>query len=397
MAINQITTSNTFQQWLTATQSLIAAANDLTDGNGATFIANTILQISGSGSSLNVKTSGEINALYSNTIDVKDIVTTNVGADGIVTISGVGSSLNVDSSAEINTLYSNTIDVKDIVTTNVDADGIVTISGTGSSLNVRTSADVNELYANTSVLNNVSINNVEVSVFGSITEFFSNTATIIDLDVSNVSIDLANITTVNSVTSISDIFKIDDTAYFTESAGGVYLAFDTNDYLSYNRSLNRVNLFINANNVIEIDSNATFSINGNTHLKVPVGTTAQRDAAATPGSIRYNSTIGAYEGYSALGWTSIGGGFNDAVTINTNTNADPGKLYVLTANVTVTLPASPSVGNFVGISNLSGYANSVIARNSTNIMGLAEDMNIDSIYAGFTLYYTGAAKGWVIL
>lgn len=67
MAINQLTTANTFQHWLTATQALISTANTLTDGNGATFVANTILEVSGTGSTLNVKTSSEINQLYVNT------------------------------------------------------------------------------------------------------------------------------------------------------------------------------------------------------------------------------------------------------------------------------------------------------------------------------------------
>lgn len=47
MAINQITTANTFQQWLVATQSLIAVANNLTDGSGGIFYANTDVTIDG--------------------------------------------------------------------------------------------------------------------------------------------------------------------------------------------------------------------------------------------------------------------------------------------------------------------------------------------------------------
>jgi hypothetical protein len=66
MAINQLTTANTFQHWLTATQSLISTANTLTDGNGATFVANTKLDVSGTGSTLNVRTSSAINQLYVN-------------------------------------------------------------------------------------------------------------------------------------------------------------------------------------------------------------------------------------------------------------------------------------------------------------------------------------------
>jgi hypothetical protein len=72
MAINQLTTANTFEQWLSATQNLIATANTLTDGNGATFVANTKLDVSGTGSTLNVRTSGSINVLYSNTAFLTD-------------------------------------------------------------------------------------------------------------------------------------------------------------------------------------------------------------------------------------------------------------------------------------------------------------------------------------
>lgn len=67
--INQISTANTFEHWLIATQGLITTANLLTDGNGNTFYANTKLEIGGVGSSLNVVTSGFIETLYSNTIN----------------------------------------------------------------------------------------------------------------------------------------------------------------------------------------------------------------------------------------------------------------------------------------------------------------------------------------
>ena len=37
MAITQLSTANTFQQWLLATQALITTSNTLTDGNGASL------------------------------------------------------------------------------------------------------------------------------------------------------------------------------------------------------------------------------------------------------------------------------------------------------------------------------------------------------------------------
>jgi plastocyanin len=51
MAIGYVTTANTFQQWLIATQDLITTANNLTDNVGGTFYANTNLVV---GNTLNV-------------------------------------------------------------------------------------------------------------------------------------------------------------------------------------------------------------------------------------------------------------------------------------------------------------------------------------------------------
>ena len=70
--INQLSTANTFQHWLNATESLIATANLLTNGNGESFYANTRLVVGGAGAnvSLNVETGATINVLTTNTINV---------------------------------------------------------------------------------------------------------------------------------------------------------------------------------------------------------------------------------------------------------------------------------------------------------------------------------------
>ena len=70
MAIDQLSTSNTFTQWLTATSSLIAVANSITDNAGGGLIANSSIFIQGSGSSLNVRTLANINTLQANTANI---------------------------------------------------------------------------------------------------------------------------------------------------------------------------------------------------------------------------------------------------------------------------------------------------------------------------------------
>ena len=83
--------------------------------------------------------------------------------------------------------------------------------------------------------------------------------------------------------------------------------------------------------------------------------------------------------------------------VATNTTAVAGAIYVLTANVILTLPATPAVGNSVKISNLSQVDTCQIARNGEKILGLASDLTLDNRYSSFELVYSGSNKGWVII
>lgn len=83
--------------------------------------------------------------------------------------------------------------------------------------------------------------------------------------------------------------------------------------------------------------------------------------------------------------------------ISSNTTAVANTLYVLTATLTLTLPASPSAGDSIKVSNRSGVATATIARNSEKIMGAAEDLTLDKLNAGFELIYSGSAQGWILI
>jgi len=87
----------------------------------------------------------------------------------------------------------------------------------------------------------------------------------------------------------------------------------------------------------------------------------------------------------------------DAQVISTSTNAVKNTIYVFTADLTLTLPASPVTGDSVKISNQSAVATCIIARNGSNIMGLASDLTLDDPAKNFELIFTNAAKGWVII
>ena len=155
-----------------------------------------------------------------------------------------------------------------------------------------------------------------------------------------------------------------------------------------------------------------FDINGNTvgqigehYQLIPSGTTAERPSTPANGYIRYNTTIGAFEGYVNGAWSGLGGG-NPWVT---KTNGDSpynslnnDRIFVDTSSgtVAVILPSSPNVGDNVRFMDLSGtFAtnNLTVNRNSENIMGLAQDLTIDEDNSGFQLIYTGATQGWKLL
>ena len=85
--ISQLSTANTFQHWLGATQSLIGTANLLTDGNGQTFFANTRIVVGGTSAnvSLNVETGATINVITANTTNTVNLQSKEVVVTGNIT------------------------------------------------------------------------------------------------------------------------------------------------------------------------------------------------------------------------------------------------------------------------------------------------------------------------
>lgn len=101
-------------------------------------------------------------------------------------------------------------------------------------------------------------------------------------------------------------------------------------------------------------------------------------------------------GASAPTWTTLSLSNVAQSVISTGTAAVAGTYYTITASLTLTLPASPTAGDFVGFSNISGTTTAVIGRNGNKIMALSEDLTLDSAQARGLLVYTGATNGWVL-
>jgi len=96
------------------------------------------------------------------------------------------------------------------------------------------------------------------------------------------------------------------------------------------------------------------------------------------------------KGYYTIpgGYTAVSG---DQLLVNTSGGG-------LGVPVTVTLPATPSVGDEVTIidsGNAFGSNNLTVGRNGSNILGIAANLTVSTNGAAFTLVYVNATRGWI--
>jgi len=87
------------------------------------------------------------------------------------------------------------------------------------------------------------------------------------------------------------------------------------------------------------------------------------------------------------------------VTVNSNITMQSGYRYFVDTSAarTLTLPASPAIGNEILVFDASGTAatnNITILRNGNKINGLTEDAIIDVDKSAAVLIYTGSTLGW---
>lgn len=80
---------------------------------------------------------------------------------------------------------------------------------------------------------------------------------------------------------------------------------------------------------------------------------------------------------------------NASVTATVNTH-----VYVSAATKTITLPASPAIGQRVLVT-VGNFTDTVVARNGSNIMSSASDLTMDAAYLSIQFIYTDATQGWV--
>ncbi len=154
---------------------------------------------------------------------------------------------------------------------------------------------------------------------------------------------------------------------------------------------------LTANQTITLSGDVTGS--GSTAI-----TTTLANSGVTAGSYtNANITVDSKGRITSASSGSGGGGggtsiTNTIVTTTTQTAAKDSR-YILTnaSATTVTLPATPTLGDTVYIIVANGLTTNVIARNGSPIMGLAEDLTVDGSTASFGLFYVNSTLGWRII
>jgi len=107
-------------------------------------------------------------------------------------------------------------------------------------------------------------------------------------------------------------------------------------------------------------------------------------------------------GSGTLSFAEVSGGTSWQAVKTSGFTAVAGEGYfcnTTSAAFTVTLPASPTIGDEVAIVDYAGTFdtnNLTVGRNSENIQGSAADLTVATERAGFTLVYTDGTQGWLL-
>ncbi len=175
------------------------------------------------------------------------------------------------------------------------------------------------------------------------------------------------------------------------TANGKNLYYKLTGTLNANRTVTMPDsserVFIVEDATARSSSNYTLTVKtvSGTGLTLPIGSTTilYSDGTNITGKLQtkgYYTVPGAY--------TAVN---NDQLLVDTSGGG-------ISSSVTVTLPASPAIGNevtFIDSGNNFASNNLTIARNGSNILGAASNLVVSANGSAFTLVYVNATRGWV--
>jgi hypothetical protein len=314
MSINNISYSNTFFQWVNATNDLVNRVNIIDEGNYEK--SSGVLTLSNPGTSLVVANA----SIFLGTITTSS----NVTSTGLT---------------RLNQTIFNSGNVIFLDTAPVIANNVITINNRLVSSN-NFLRNVEVANGTTTFANTANVRFNSNTVFNSDTLFQANNTFLGDVNIRGN----FNIT---GNTTIDDV--ISGTIEYSNSANVI---FNSNTIFVSNTTLTNANVtqLLVANN-INVTGNTRLT--GTGYLKIPVGSTSERPAPEQ-GLIRFNSTLIQFEGYNGTGWGTIGGGATGGVgnavfyendqmvtadyTITVGKNAMSAGPITIANNITVTIP-----------------------------------------------------------
>ena len=181
------------------------------------------------------------------------------------------------------------------------------------------------------------------------------------LNLTATSLTAVNATVTNAVFSSTANFLTRSELRFQDAAGGEYIGLRSSTTVATSFTLNLPTTSGTANQVIQTDGSGNLSF-------ATVSGGAAWQAVVT--STTFTATV--KYGYF----------------VNTSSNA-----------ITCTLPASPTIGDFISFIDYAGTFdtnNFTVARNGNPIQGSATDLTVATERAGFTLVYVDSTQGWLL-
>src|SRR5210317_405613 len=156
------------------------------------------------------------------------------------------------------------------------------------------------------------------------------------------------------------------------------------------------NLDVNGNSIVSVSNgNITFTPDGTGKVII--------DGLSYPTADGTTDQVLKTDGAGNLSFADASGGGTSWQTVKTsNFTAVAGEGYFINTTsgvITMTLPASPSIGDEVSVIDYAGTFDSnnlTVGRNSENIQGSAADLTVATERAGFTLVYTDGTQGWLL-